>query len=58
MMIINSDNDKVVKWLMLQNSVAIICFTILAIVFNKWWISLLSILFLSSVEDDKEGDKE
>lgn len=58
MMIKNSDNSKIVKWLMLKNSVAIICFTILAIVFNKWWISLLSIIFLTVVEYDKGSDKE
>lgn len=28
------------------NSVAIICFTILAIYFNHWWIALFSGLFL------------
>jgi hypothetical protein len=36
------------KWLVLKNIIAIICFTILAIVFNKWWIILFSILFLTT----------
>lgn len=34
----------------IKNIVAIICFTILAVVFNKWWIVLFSGLFLNSVE--------
>ena len=28
-------------------------FTILSIAFNRWWIIFFSILFLSSVEEDK-----
>lgn len=28
------------------NVVAIICFTILAVAFNKWWIVLFALLFL------------
>ena len=52
------NSDKITKWIMLKNSVAIICFTILAIVFNEWWISLLSIIFLTVVEYDKGSDEE
>lgn len=33
---------------MLKNIVPMICFTILAIIFKYWWISLFSILFWSS----------
>ena len=32
------------------NTVALICFTILAIVFHKWWIVLFALLFMSSIE--------
>lgn len=40
-------------WLLfaiLINIVPIICLTILAIIFNKWWIVLFSILFLFDVK--------
>ena len=45
----------------LKNSVAIACWTILAIYFNKWWIALFAALFLSSVstkngKDDEDGN--
>jgi hypothetical protein len=32
-----------------KNSVCVICWTALAIVFNKWWIALFSYLFLNSL---------
>lgn len=32
-----------------KNSVVIICFTVLAICFGKWWIVLFSALFTSSL---------
>lgn len=41
---------------MIKNIVALICFTILAIVFNKWWIVFFSLLFWSSIESES-GDK-
>ena len=45
----------------LKNSVAIACWTILAIYFNKWWIALFAVLFLSSIstkngKDDEDGN--
>lgn len=40
----------------IKNAVVIICFTVLAIVFNKWWIVFFSALFLNSVEHkNKKG---
>ena len=42
------------KWFILKNIIAIICFTILAIVFNKWWIILFSILFLTTFKSKGE----
>lgn len=47
-------NLWLVLLVILKNSIAIICFTILAITFNIWWIALFSILFMSSVESKKE----
>ena len=44
----------------LQNSIAIVSFIILAINFQKWWVSLFSLLFLqkwtysTNNEDDEE----
>lgn len=41
----------------IKNAVVIICFTVLATVFNKWWIVLFSALFLNSVDNkNKKGD--
>lgn len=38
----------------IKNAVAMVCFTVLAIVFNKWWISLFSALFWSSLKFKSE----
>lgn len=45
----------------LKNSISIVCWTILAIYFNKWWIALFAALFLSSIstkngKDDEDGN--
>ena len=42
----------------LKNSVTIACWTILAIYFNKWWIALFAVLFLSSISTKNEKDDE
>lgn len=45
---------------MVFNSVAVICFSVLAYVFNKWWIVLFSLLVVMNYkriypdEEDKE----
>lgn len=47
------------RWQVLINSVAIVSFVILAIVFGKWWIALFAALFLhytSDKEDDTNAD--
>lgn len=36
---------------MFKNAVAIVCFTLLAIIFNKWWLIFLSALFLTDFEN-------
>ncbi len=33
-----------------KNIVAIVAWTVLAILFNKWWIALFSLLFISSIK--------
>lgn len=40
--------------LVTNNTIRILAFVALAMVFNKWWISLFSALFLVSY--DKKGD--
>ncbi len=54
-------NKKINILSTIKNCITLICFTILAIVFNKWWIVLFSALFVVSVgkknrSDDNEKD--
>ena len=42
----------------LQNIAHIICFTILAIVFQKWWIVLFAALFYSTVTWEEDDDDD
>ena len=34
----------------IKNSICVICWAVLAIVFNKWWIALFGLLFISSLQ--------
>ena len=34
----------------IKNSICVICWTVLAIIFNKWWIALFGVLFISSLK--------
>lgn len=46
--------NKSVWWaLAIKNSICVICWVVLAIVFNKWWVALFSLLFLSSLQTKK-----
>ena len=38
----------------IKNIVSIICFTILAIMFNHWWIIFFSLLFMVKVETKED----
>jgi hypothetical protein len=38
-----------------NNTVVVICFTVLAIVFGKWWIVLFSALLMDSIRENKKG---
>ncbi len=41
--------DKSIYWAcLIKNSICVICWTALAIIFHKWWIALFGILFLTS----------
>lgn len=47
--------DRHIWWsLTISNSISVICWTALAIVFNKWWIALFSILFLTYLKTDNK----
>ena len=34
----------------IKNSICVICWVVLAIVFNKWWIALFAVLFMSGLQ--------
>ena len=43
----------------IKNMVVVVCFTVLAIVFEKWWIALFSMFLMTSYERKfKEEDDE
>lgn len=45
--------DKDIVWaLAVNNSVAVLAWATLAVVFNKWWIALFALLFMSGVKKD------
>lgn len=50
----NKYRYELYKLCAIKNSISLICFTILALVFQKWWIVFFSGLFLTSVKDKKE----
>lgn len=43
---------------LLKNLLGIFAFILLAIFFNKWWLSLLSILFMTDIVESKNEDKK
>ena len=51
-----SEHLKLQIAVLIKNAISLTLWVMLAIAFNKWWIALLSILFLTSVE--KEKNKE
>lgn len=43
--------DKHILWTWaIKNSICVICWTVLAIIFDKWWIALFMILFMNGLE--------
>lgn len=43
--------NKYILWAwVIKNSIAILAWTILAIIFNKWWIAFFAILFMSGLK--------
>lgn len=35
-----------------KNSICVICWTALAVIFNKWWIALFAALFMNGLETE------
>lgn len=46
------------KWVCIENAVSVVCFTVLAVIFDHWWIVLFSVFFMSSVKQTKKEKKE
>lgn len=43
--------DKNIVWaLTIKNSICVICWVALAVIFDKWWIALFGLLFMSYAE--------
>lgn len=42
----------------IKNSVVMICWTVLAVVFGKWWIALFATLCLSGLETKRGMDTD
>ena len=41
-----------------KNSVCMICWTVLAIAFDRWWIALVGVLTLSSLTKKEEEEED
>lgn len=50
------NNQTVWAWA-IKNSVCVICWTVLAVYFGKWWIALFAALFLSDIKIRKDDSK-
>lgn len=50
-----SENLKLQIAVLIKNTISLTLWVVLAIAFNKWWIALFSILFLTFV---KKNNKE
>lgn len=43
--------NKNMMWaIALKNSICLICFTVLAVIFNEWWIALFAAFFMTSYQ--------
>lgn len=43
---------------MVFNSIAVICFSVLAYVFNKWWIVLFSLLIVMNYKRTNSNEED
>ena len=52
-------NSRSIFWAWaIKNIICVICWTTLAVVFNKWWIALFAILFMSNLRTDEHDCQE
>mgnify|MGYP004664200071 CR=1 FL=1 len=49
-----SEDLKLTIAVLIKNTIMLIVFSVLAIVFQKWWIALISVLFFTFTENKKE----
>lgn len=53
-----SEDLKLQIAVLIKNCITLICFSVIAIIFNKWWIVLFTAIFLTSVtEKNKKEEK-
>lgn len=48
-----NENELITLICYTRNAISLICFTILAIVFQKWWIVFFSLIFWAIVVEEK-----
>lgn len=49
-----SEDLKLIIAVLIKNTITLIVFSVLAIIFQKWWIVLISVLFFTFTENKKE----
>lgn len=49
-----SEDLKLIITVLIKNTITLIVFSVLAIIFQKWWIVLISVLFFTFTENKKE----
>ena len=52
-----SEHLKLQIAVLIKNTISLALWVVMAIAFNKWWIALFSILFLTSVEKEKNKEE-
>ena len=53
-----SEDLKLEIAVLIKNTITLIVFSILAMIFQKWWIVLISILFFYFTENKKEIEND
>lgn len=50
-------DELIVISILILNAVIIVCWTVLAVVFNKWWIALFAILCFFTCRNENKHDQ-
>lgn len=50
-------NKSIVWAWVIKNSICVICWTALAVVFGKWWIALFGLLYMSDIKFKEAPDE-